>query len=226
MQLMQEDRSGDRDLAQLSSLLEKMIEVQHPQREGEKLLAAQEASEDSFPILAPQPLPVQRDTGFYSLQEALPTGVSPIIRAVIHGRQTLANGALVKIRLQEALQLEAGEIPLGSFVYGIAQPNGERLSISISSIRHGEALYPVRLAVYDLDGLPGIHMPGAMAGELSRSASQKMLQQLHLPLTAPSLTTQAATAGMDAARSFLSRKAGQAKVTLKDGYQLLLKHNP
>ncbi|MBK6993326.1 MAG: conjugative transposon protein TraM [Chitinophagaceae bacterium] len=44
--------------------------------------------------------------------------------------------------------------------------NNERLEAEINSIRYGNSLFPVKLEIYDMDGLPGIYIPVLSAGML------------------------------------------------------------
>lgn len=45
-------------------------------------------------------------------------------------------------------------------VSGLVSLENERLQVEISSIRYNNSLFPVKLEVYDMDGLAGIYIPG------------------------------------------------------------------
>src|SRR5690606_24886451 len=140
------------------------------------------------------------------------------IGAVIHGTQTLVSGATVKLRLTEDVYINGQAIPKDHFVYGTATLSGERLGIEISHIRQGNALYPVKLSVYDLDGLPGIHVPGAITRDVAKQSGDQALQGLGIGSYNPSIGMQAASAGIELGRNLLSRKIKQVKVAVKAGY--------
>jgi conjugative transposon TraM protein len=113
-------------------------------------------------------------------------------------------------------------IPKGNFIYGIAELNDERLTVEINSIRYGSSLFPVKLEVYDLDGLPGIYIPGAISREVARQSGDNSLQLMEFTSAAPSVKAQAATAGIGTVKSLLSKKVKLIKVMVKSGYKILL----
>ncbi len=57
-------------------------------------------------------------------------------------------------------------IPKDNFVFGIVSLNDERLEVEINTIRNNNSIFPVSLEVYDMDGLPGIYIPGAITLKL------------------------------------------------------------
>ncbi|RYE47304.1 MAG: conjugative transposon protein TraM, partial [Sphingobacteriales bacterium] len=111
----------------------------------------------------------------------------------------------------------------GSFVFGTAALENERLLISIPGIRHGNNLLPVSLAVYDMDGLAGVYIPGSISRDVAKQSADQSLQGIEMMSLDPSLKAQAATAGIQAAKGLLSKKIKLVKVTVKAGYRVLLK---
>lgn len=176
--------------------------------------------------LSRQPFSVRPfKNGFYGLED---NGVqssyeSDAIEAVIHNTQTVVAGATVKIRLLSDVYINGQLIEKDRFVYGVCALNGERLTISINSIRDGNALFPVSLSAFDLDGMEGIYIPGAITREAAREASGQSVQDLQLYSMDNSLEVQAATAGLEAAKGLFAKKAKLIKVTVKAGYRILLK---
>jgi conjugative transposon TraM protein len=100
---------------------------------------------------------------------------------------------------------------------------GERLHIDINSIRKDNSLFPVKLAVYDLDGMEGVHIPGAISRDVAKQSADNSLQDIEMNSIDPSFKVQATTAGINAAKSLLTKKAKLVKVTVKAGYKILLK---
>jgi conjugative transposon TraM protein len=101
--------------------------------------------------------------------------------------------------------------------------NGERLEVEINSIRCNNSLYPVKLAIYDMDGLPGIYVPGAITRDVAKQSADNPLQLMELNALDPSLKAQATATGINAVKNLLSKKAKLVKVTVKAGYRVLLK---
>jgi conjugative transposon TraM protein len=116
-------------------------------------------------------------------------------------------------------------IPSGNFVYGLATLNNERLQIEISSIRYGNSIYPVKLQVYDLDGLRGVYIPGAITRDVAKQSADNSMQLMELSSMDPSLKGQAAAAGINTVKSLLSKKVKMVKVSVKAGYRVLLYNN-
>lgn len=145
------------------------------------------------------------------------------IEAVVHQNQTLVNGAVIKLRLLDDLYIAGNLIPKEGFVYGVCSLNGERLEIEISSIRCNNSLFPVKLQVYDMDGLPGIYIPGAITRDAAKQSADNSLQLMELSTMDPSLKAQATATGINAIKDLLSKKAKLVKLTVKAGYKVLLK---
>ena len=49
--------------------------------------------------------------------------------------------------------------------------SGDRLQVMINSIRVGRNVYPVALQVYDLDGMAGVHVPGAITRDVLKQSA-------------------------------------------------------
>ena len=108
-------------------------------------------------------------------------------------------------------------------MFGTASLTGERLSIKISSIRFQHSIFPVALSVYDMDGMQGIYIPGAVTRDVAKQAADRTFQEFGTTTLDPSLGAQAASAGIAATRNLLSKKVKLIKVTVKAGYQVLLR---
>ncbi len=144
------------------------------------------------------------------------------IQAVIHETQTLVNGSTVKLRLMNDIFINGILIPKDNFLFGTADLNGERLGIKINSIRYRNSLFPVELSVCDMDGIEGVYIPGAITRDVAKGSADRAVQGIGFTALDPSLGAQAASAGIETAKTLLSKKAKQIKVTVKAGYQVLL----
>src|SRR5206468_2580365 len=99
----------------------------------------------------------------------------------------------------------------------------ERLQVQINYLHCNNSLYRVRLEVYDMDGLPGIFIPGAISRDVVKQSADNTIQSLDLGTMDPSLKAQAASAGVNVAKTMLSKKVKLARVTVKAGYRVFLK---
>ena len=69
--------------------------------------------------------------------------------------QRCLNGNRVKLRLLEDTRINAQKIPRNAFIYGICKIKNERLLIEITQLPVENSFVPVKLTIYDLDGLEG-----------------------------------------------------------------------
>ena len=74
-----------------------------------------------------------------------------------------------------------------------------------------------------MDGLDGIYIPGAITRDVAKQSADRAVQGIGFTALEPSLKVQAASAGIEAAKTLFSRKAKLIKVMVKAGYQVLLR---
>lgn len=242
MQSMNQTEGEDPELQQLNGMLEKILDIQHPDRVQEKIRQTSEtrkgqvfavsATSNETPVslldnrvgINSSSINQAQQNGFYSLDESVPTDdTQNAIQAVIHETQTLVAGSTVKLRLVNNVYINGMLIPKDNFLFGEATLNGERLGIKINSMRYQNSLFPVQLSVYDMDGMDGIYIPGAITRDVSKQSTDRAIQGIGLTTMDPSLGAQAASAGIEAARDLISKKVKLVKVTVKAGYQVLLR---
>jgi len=236
MQSMADPGVEDEEMRQINSVLEAILDIQHPERVQQRLSenttqqkgrvypVTASAADVPISLISSQMEDSRVSNGFYSLTETFfGEGIPNAIEAVIHETQTLVNGSTVKLRLVSDVVINGVNIPKDNFLFGTAQLNGERLGIRINSVRYNNSLFPVELSVYDMDGLDGIYIPGAITRDAAKESADRSIQTIGLTSLDPSWGAQAATAGIQAAKTLLSRKVKLVKVTVKAGYQVLLR---
>jgi len=189
---------GDPEMQQLNGMLEKILDIQHPDRICEKIKQTSETrkeqvfavavnNENSISLLANKGaknyrgntnlhFPAQSNS-FYSLDDTASLDETQnSIQAVIHETQTIVDGSTVKLRLVNDVYINGVLIPANNFVFGIAALSGERLGITIHSIRYNNSLFPVELSVFDLDGMSGLYIPGAITRNVAKQSAERGLQ--------------------------------------------------
>ncbi|MTH15922.1 conjugative transposon protein TraM [Flavobacterium sp. LC2016-01] len=237
MSAMSTPQESDPELQQLGGMLENILDIQHPQRVQERLkestdskkgkiysvlkktqennISSLERNENSQNLL--------KTNTFYSLDGEQPSEVvQNSIEAVIHQTQTIINGSVVKLRLLHDIFLQGTAVPKNTFLYGTAALKGERLEVKISNIQFNNSIFPVELAVYDIDGIDGIYIPGAISRDVAKASADRSIQTLGLTGVSDSWGAQAAGMGIEAAKSLMSKKVKLIKVVVKAGYQVLL----
>ena len=164
--------------------------------------------------------------GFYgvsSFEDKYDSGYSNVIGAVISETQTLTSGSTVKLTLSNDVTIQNANLPSGTTVFGTASLSNERLKIAISSIRFQNALLPVSLSVYDMDGQEGIYIPGSVGRTVAKESANKAIDNMDATIVDPSIGAQAASAGIEAAKTLVGKKVKLIKVTVRSGYKVLLK---
>ena len=229
--LKERSSEDDPEMNQLSKVLDKLIEAQHPRH-------ASIPTQDS--VTAAPALPVhpavagEAVTGwkpesgggnrFYDLEtsggEEEPAGTA--IEAIIPETQTVVNGAVMRLELATELVIKGQSIPKGTPLYGVVRLNNERLLVAIGSIRYRDRVYPVSLRVVDQDGLAGIYEPGSADRDVVRESVGSGVSGIGAGLGGVSLGAEAASAGIQMARNLAGKKLRLVRVTVKAGYRVFL----
>ncbi|HEU5365455.1 MAG TPA: conjugative transposon protein TraM [Hanamia sp.] len=213
---------SDPELNKLSSMLDKIIDIQHPEKIKEEI-KQQSLQHKTNVFTVSKSIDDTTVHGFYSMDDANQKTKSNAIEAVVNETQVLVNGAVIKLRLLNNIYINDAMIPAGNFVFGMVSLDGERLNVAINSIRSGNSIYPVKMEVYDMDGLPGIYIPGAITRDAIKQSAENNMQTMQLTSLDPSLAAQATAAGIGTVKNLLSKKVKLVKVIVKAGYKILLK---
>jgi conjugative transposon TraM protein len=186
-----------------------------------------------------------KKTGFYSETSSIKRtsfSENESIPAVVHGDaegSVVTNGSTIKVRLLEntVFRIENQKIILnkGSLITGNVAVNGDRLMISISSIRLGNSIYPVSIQAFDLDGSMGLNIPNAsgkalLDRTLTNAASRPLTgTQIFVPSggVVRQVGTQLALQGtqslLQGVQNLARSKRASPKVTVRPNYKILLK---
>ncbi|NCD67869.1 MULTISPECIES: conjugative transposon protein TraM [Mucilaginibacter] len=229
---------NDPEMKQLTQMLQQINDIQNPGNVNSRLrnqsmknhgrvyavMAANNDDDDNTPTEKMQVNYASYDGGGKAKKHRSATAeAGNTIQAVVHEDQTLVSGAVIKLRLLDGIYVNGKMIPKGSFVYGTCALNNERLDIKIASIRYLNNILPVALTVYDLDGMEGLYVPGSIGRDAAKNGVGDAVQSMQLMSMDQSVGTQAASAGVEAAKGLFNHKVKQIKVKVKAGYEVLLK---
>ena len=221
LKLMNE-KDSDPELDKLSGMMDKIIAIQHPEKVKEN---QQPSTESPVVFTVSNQSPADSTVnGFYSLDAPDESLKSNAIEAVVNEDQLLVSGSIIKLRLVDDAYIGEVKVPAGNFVFGIVSLDGERLKVPINSIRLANSIYPVKMKVYDMDGLEGIYIPGAINRDVAKQSADNSLQTMQLTSMDLLLAAQATAAGISTAKNLLSKKIKLVKVMVKTGYKVLLKN--
>ena len=197
----------DPSLQQLEGMLDKLIEIQHPEIVKERIKKG------------------DKNADSVSKQNLVKSSnANQTIQAVVHNTQIIASGATIKLRLVQDILIGPILIPKGSFLYGICSISNERLTVQITNIPFNNQVIPVSVSVFDMDGIEGIYIPGAIERDVSKEEADQAIQSINLNSMNSSIAGQAASAGMQAGKALLSKKVKLVRVTVKAGHHVLLQN--
>jgi conjugative transposon TraM protein len=179
-------------------LMQGILDVQHPER----VLQRHAMEKSLYP-----------DSQF----KALP--------AYIDGNQKVVDGAAVRLKLIDTVVISGLTLPKGQQLFGLCRLSNQRLLLDIKNVRLGNAIVPVDLTVFSLDGMAGIAAPEAVLTGTLNAGTDNALRGIGMGSFDSSMGMQMATAGIDAARQLVSRKVRKVKVKLKAGTVVLLRDN-
>lgn len=245
MQKMNEDKTEDPEITQLNEMLDKIQAIQNPDQtksistaSTRKSLSVKKKNRKAdISLLKPQANNVSKiDTGivansgngFYSIStfdESSDSSINNSIEAIIPETQTIVTGSTIKLALSSDITIQNVNIPSGTPVYGTASLSNERLKISITSIRYQSSILPVTLNVYDMDGQEGVYIPGSINRTVAKESTNNAMSGIGTTTVDPSIGAQAASAGIEAAKTLFSKKIKLIKMTVKAGYKVLLRDN-
>lgn len=237
--LQKKDTAPDTQMQQINQALDKLLQLQHPTTPvpvnpiGNKVAAlpvtinrldtGAAAGQDENGLYTT----VAYTNGFYGLSDQSDTLAAPpdAIAAVVHATQTISSGSIVKLRLLQDIFIGRERIPANSFIFGPATIAGDRVNIQLTNAVYDGRLFPIALRVYDaVDGLEGLYVPGAINRDVVKEGVGQGVSSMGVTSFDPSLGAQAAAAGIETARTLLSRKIRLVQVTLKAGHRALLKN--
>lgn len=245
MERMNQSNGTDPELENIDRMLQKIIEIQHPDAYREKLKEqSREKRGTVFPVsrlsrqnevpYIKRSLNVVTDTtkgkrnstisGFWGLSDKTEIQSEEIsgIPAVVEETRTVVSGSELKLRLTEDIYVNGMLIPSGYLVSGTCSLEGERLQVMVTGIQYRNYQLPVSLTVYGLDGMKGVWIPGTIGRDAAKDGADRAMQSMQFMSMDPSLLAQSAGAGIEAVKGIFSKKAKLIKVIVKAGHPLLL----
>jgi conjugative transposon TraM protein len=233
-QVQKPSTDTNHEMKQIESVLDKVLEIQHPERANNNMLnKGPDQSGIIYKVATSENVSFEdsiiqqsTDNAFFGLQNEPDLSQSEdfsTISAVVHQDQLLQNASIIKLRLLQDIFIKGTRIPAGTFLFGECSLGNQRLEIRFNSIAYNNIIYPVQLNAFDIDGNEGIYIPGAIGRDEAKNGADRAIQQMQLATLNPSFGAQAATAGIQAAQNFLSKKIKRVQVTVKAGHRVLLK---
>jgi hypothetical protein len=224
---------GDPDIDKLNGLMDKVLKVRYPGLVRDTVFSVERVAETlSVPVRAETVTTLAGDgaaddaTGFIDLDDGhrADSAAVDLIAAVVDGAQTLVSGEAVTLRTAQEAVIGGLSVPRGTALSGKASLAGERLMMNITSVRIGSQVRSVALEVIDMDGMPGIRVRGSINRDVVKESADEAVSSVGVTPMDASVAGQATAAGLQTARTLLSRKVRLVRVGLPAGYKVLLRN--
>ena len=219
--LVDDPYQDDEEVKRLRELLrQQKTEEPEPARPIVKPKEKKEVPKEQQPEPEAEPV-VQKTRRFFSATEAKNEG--NVTTAVVHGEQEVKDGSTLKLRLLSDVTTKNGQvIPKNTYLYGVVSIAKERIKISIETVLVANSIYTIEKQVYDIDGLPGIYVPGNIGSELSKELAEDVADEIRSPYSRD-IISQGISALSSASKTVFRKNNRIVKVTVKSNYTVYLK---
>lgn len=225
----------DAELKDVSNTMDKMIQMMEMANaldkgksieDLDKSMDGSKKLKDNSLEVKKTPSNLENTGGFFELNESSTNVTDNTFKASFFTEQTLLSGSTVKIKLDEDLLVNDMIIPKNTFVFGKVNLAGDRINITIRSIRYKDYLFPVTLVAYDYDGNLGIFAQGSIERSKIKKASSEAIRSADM--NSYSLDRSIEDRAIESTSNFLkdifSSKVRALKVTVKSHHKILLKN--
>lgn len=162
--------------------------------------------------------------GFYGLEDP-EQYADGHIKAVVHGlHKEVGNGAVIKLRLLEAVKADGMDIPRNTFVYGKLGFSSGRAMIRIENINFRDKIVPFPGSIYDRDGFEGLHVPDNVISDTKKTAAGDVVSSTNVRVNSPvAFANTAVNALGNAIKGAVSSSIREPKITISSNYLITIK---
>jgi conjugative transposon TraM protein len=123
-------------------------------------------------------LPVSKaDVSSDDFNTVKPQKDNPFISAVVDENITGYAGSRLRLRLLDDIRAGSFSIPKGTFIYAeINGFSGQRVTLKVTSILSAGKILPVKLDIYDLDGMSGLYVPATAFRDFTKDLGSNSVQ--------------------------------------------------
>lgn len=146
------------------------VKAERQKSDAQAKLAAQKASEPKLAVkLAGAPSS--------EFNTVLPEKHPDFIKVVIDENLTGYAGSRIRLRLLDDIDAGNYRIPKGTYLYALITGfSGQRVELTVKSILYENKILPVKLQVYDLDGLSGLYVPESAFRDFTKDLGTNTVQ--------------------------------------------------
>ena len=142
--------------------------------------AQAKASEVKFTV-------VKADAPSGDFNTVKPSSEDKFIMATIDENVTGYAGSRLRLRLLEDIKAGNNLIKKGTYLYALISGFSEqRVKLTITSILSDGKILPVKLEIYDLDGMPGLYVPSSAFRDFTKDLGSNTVQGISIDGTSTS----------------------------------------
>jgi conjugative transposon TraM protein len=146
----------------------------------------------------------------------MPQKEQQFITAVIDENVTGYADSRIRLRLLEPIMAGNVMIPKDTYLYALISGfSGQRVALTIKTILYNGQLLPVKLAVYDQDGLDGLYVPNSQFRDFTKDASTNVMQGVDIESTSTSYLMSAADKLFESTSSAIASAIRKDKARIK-----------
>ncbi len=170
-------------------------------------------------------------TGFHTAVGSGQVANKNTVGACVHCDQTVTDGQSLKMRLTEDMAAGDMIVPRNTPVVGICSIQGERLFISVISLKVGGKIVPVDIEVYDNDGQRGIHIPDSAALSAAKEAVADAGHNVGTTVSVSGgsaggqILSELGKSAVQATSRYIAGRMRVVKVRIGEGYEIMLYQN-
>jgi len=132
--------------------------------------ANQEATEPKLAVR-------KADETLLDFNTVMPGKTDDFIKVVIDENLTGYAGSRIRLRLLDDMTAGRFLIKKDTYLYALITGfSGQRVTLSVKSIFYQDKILPVKLDIYDLDGLPGLYVPESAFRDFTRDLGTNTVQ--------------------------------------------------
>jgi len=123
-------------------------------------------------------LEVQKaDQPLADFNTVMPKKTNAFIMAIIDENVTGYAESRIRLRLLEDIRVGTTMVTKGTYIYALISGfSGQRVTLSIKSILYNNKMLPVKLDVFDLDGLQGLYVPDSQFRDFTKDLGTSTIQ--------------------------------------------------
>jgi conjugative transposon TraM protein len=169
---------------QQMALIDSMDKSHDPDYKAQQKKALAEKLTAAVPL--EKTLPVTKaSSSTAAFNTIMPEQHDGLIRAIVDQNITGYQGSRLRIRLLEDMMAGHFLVKQGTYLYAeISGFTGQRVLLTIKSIMEDDQLLPVKLSIYDNDGLPGLYVPASAFRDFTKDLGSDASQGLTLQQSA------------------------------------------